>query len=107
MTPVMNRAIGAMTLFRDATDCMENILNVVKPDASVYTARYVDPEQAATIHCIRVAKDCIRELIAVCMWEGPKILSKMNKSGTAVGRFYLLISWLFSVRRQSSTHQNR
>jgi hypothetical protein len=81
----MNRAIGSMTLFRDATDCMENILNVVKPDASVYTARYVDPEQAVTIRRIKVAKDCIRELIYVCTREGPKILAKMNKSGTAVG----------------------
>jgi len=81
---VMNRSIASMSLFRDATDCMENILNVVKPEASVYTARHVAPEHAATTLRLKVAKDCIRELITKCTREGPKIRAKI-KSGTAIG----------------------
>ena len=81
----MNRAIASMALFREATEFTENILNILKPEASVYSMRKLNTANPVIMHRLAVAKDCLRKLVMDCTKEGPKIVPVMNKAGVATG----------------------
>jgi hypothetical protein len=55
-TSSMNRAISTIPLFRDATEFTENILNISKPDAGVYSMRKLDLTNSVTARRLVVAK---------------------------------------------------